>query len=80
MKNTPYIIVYGIDHSASLGGDQDRATSYPMKVGGWLAKEDKQGYHIVPWMFAEDPDDEHNITFFIAKTKGQKVRKLKGIK
>ena len=81
MKKLPFVIIHGIDHSVSIGGEQEKADIYPMRACGWVTKETKQGLWLSPMQFGEtpdaEPDDEHNVTLFIAKTKGMKIRRLK---
>jgi len=77
LNKLPLVVIETIDHTSSCGGVQERATPSSMVTSGWLLKETKQGYYIVHTVFENDPKDEHNVTSFIAKIPGHKVRRIR---
>lgn len=73
----PIVHIQGLDHSASHGGEYEAASPIPMDAVGFLYKETKEAYYVVPMVFGYDLSDGQNVSIAIVKHPGIKIRKLK---
>lgn len=60
----PIVIITTIDHAVTVQGELEVPI---IAASGILVKETKQGYFLSPMLFNYNPNDEDNVTLFIAK-------------
>lgn len=76
-KAFPIVHIQGLDHSASHGGEYESAEPTPMDVVGFLYKETKTAYYVVPMVFGYNLADGHNVSISVVKHPGLIMRRLK---